>query len=627
MKRLLGTVLCMLATPVLAREDVARLVELMAKVGFATSPTFSPDGSRVAFVSNISGIPQVWTIPSGGGFPELVTNGEDPVTSVTWSPDGEWLAYGLAPGGGMNSQVYLVKPDGTGARMLTAGGKVNNWLGDWTPDGRAIALSSNRRSADAMDCYFVDAAGEHRLVAQNRGTGVISDTSRDGRLALVSRLVSRGSNDLWLIDAGSKKETLLTPHEGPGQFFGVLTPDGGTAYIATNKTTDRTALGRVSVSDGRAGEIEVLVARDDAELDDVEIDEEGKTLALVWNVDGRSELAFFDVASGKERRLAGLPGDTLGALRFSRDGRSIVFSASSAAAPTDLFVLDVAAGTFRQLTRSPHAGIDLKTLVRPELVRYEAHDALALSGFLYRAKGQRGPGAVVMSFHGGPEGQERPFFSSTYQALLLNGISVFAPNVRGSSGFGKKFVNLDNGRLRVDSVKDIKSTIDHLVKSGIADPKRIGIMGGSYGGYMVMAGLADYPGEIAAGANLFGVVNFETFFKNTEPWMAAISTVEYGDPKTEAAMLRELSPLNRVDRVVSPTIVLHGANDTNVPVIEAEQVVDSLKKRNVPVKYVLFPDEGHGWRKTKNRVTSTVEIVDWFSKYLNPREPRAAAPR
>jgi dipeptidyl aminopeptidase/acylaminoacyl peptidase len=197
----------------------------------------------------------------------------------------------------------------------------------------------------------------------------------------------------------------------------------------------------------------------------------------------------------------------------------------------------------------------------------------------------------------------------------LSGIGVFAPNVRGSSGFGKRFVNLDNGALRVEGVKDIKDCVDAAVRAG-ADPKRIGIMGGSYGGYMTVAGLTEYPELFAAGADLFGVVNFETFFAHTEPWMAAISKVEYGDPVKEVDMLRRLSPIHKVDRITAPTIVLHGANDTNVPVVEAEQVVDSLKKRGVPVDYVLFPDEGHGWRKTPNRIKSTIAVTEWFEKYL-----------
>jgi dipeptidyl aminopeptidase/acylaminoacyl peptidase len=262
--------------------------------------------------------------------------------------------------------------------------------------------------------------------------------------------------------------------------------------------------------------------------------------------------------------------------------------------------------------------VNLAALVRPELVRFRAHDGLELSGWLYRPSTAARPGPVVLSFHGGPEGQERPAFNSTYQALLARGISVFAPNVRGSSGFGKKFVNLDNGPLRVNGVRDIQACADYVLKAGVADSGRIGIMGGSYGGYMVMAGLTEFPQVFAAGANLFGVVNFKTFFEHTEPWMAAISKVEYGDPETQAEMLRRLSPIHRVDRVVAPTIVLHGANDTNVPVVEAEQVVESLKKRGVPVKYVLFPDEGHGFRKTNNRIRSTVEIVRWFETYLKP---------
>jgi dipeptidyl aminopeptidase/acylaminoacyl peptidase len=193
---------------------------------------------------------------------------------------------------------------------------------------------------------------------------------------------------------------------------------------------------------------------------------------------------------------------------------------------------------------------------------------------------------------------------------------VLAPNVRGSAGFGKRFVNLDNGPLRFDAVRDIKACVDYIVSAGVADPRRIGIMGGSYGGYMTMAGLTEYPDLFAAGANLFGIVNFETFFQQTEPWMAAISKIEYGDPETQVDLLRSLSPIHKIDRVRAPTVVLHGANDTNVPVVEAEQVVASLEERGVPLKYVLFPDEGHGFVKTANRITATVEIVRWFAEHL-----------
>jgi dipeptidyl aminopeptidase/acylaminoacyl peptidase len=600
-------------------EDVQRTVALMARIGACSSPSLSPDGKMLAFVSNLNGIPQIWTMPVGGSFPTLVTGLEDPVGFVSWSPDGAWLAFNVAPGGGFNEQIYIVHPDGTGLRRLTEGGKENNFLGDWTHDGRFLTFSSNRRSAASTDSYLLDVAtGQMKMVAENRGTGGINDVSRDSKYAIVSRLINRGDNDLWLINLAGGKELKLTPHEGPGTFFGGdFSPDGHTIYLGSNKDRDLLAFARVKLGkDDAPGAIEILAARDDAELSNYAINEQGTTAALIWNVAGRSELAFVDLKTNKITRGEALPAEIVFGLEFSKDGLSLAMVASGAAAPPDIWILDLGSRRFSQLTQSPHAGVALSRLVRPELVRYPAHDGLELSGWLYRPQGGKGPGPIVLSFHGGPEGQERPGFNSTYQALLARGMAVFAPNVRGSSGFGKKFVNLDNGALRVNGVKDIRATVDYVVKSGVADAQRIGIMGGSYGGYMVAAGLTEYPDLFAAGADLFGVVNFETFFKNTQPWMAAISKVEYGDPDTQLEMLRQLSPIHRIDQIKAPTIVLHGANDTNVPVIEAEQVVANLKQRGVPVEYVLFPDEGHGWRKIPNRIRSTVEIVRWFDKYL-----------
>jgi dipeptidyl aminopeptidase/acylaminoacyl peptidase len=606
-------------SPFTEDNEVELSVARMAKVGFASSPTFSPDGSRIAFITNISGLPQVWTMATTGGYPSLVTSFDDPAGFVTWSPDGQWLAFNVAPGGGFNEQIYIVRPDGTGLRRLTEGGKENNFLDGWSSDGRFIAFASNRRDPSATDSYLIEVAtGQLRMVAQNRGIGSIADVSRDGKYAIVSRLVNRGDNNLYLIKLADGKETLLTPHDGPGQFAGIrFSPDNRTVYMISNKDRDLAALARVRLDqNGQPGPIELIAARDDAELGGAEMNEQGTLLALLWNVAGSSELSFYDTATGKTTPGPNLPAEIAAAPEFSDDGRRLAMAISGSSSPADIWVLDLNSKQFTQLTQSPHAGIDLSKLVRPELVRYKAHDGIGLSGWLYRPKGGTAPGPIVLSFHGGPEGQERPGFNSMYQALLSRGIAVFAPNVRGSSGFGKKFVNLDNGALRENGVKDIKASVDYAVSAGVADPKRVGIVGGSYGGYMVMAGLTEFPDMFAAGANLFGVVNFETFFKNTQPWMAAISKIEYGDPDKEAEMLRRLSPLTRIDRVKAPTIVLHGANDTNVPVIEAEQVVENLKKRNVPVEYVLFPDEGHGWRKTPNRIRSTVAIVRFFEKHL-----------
>lgn len=599
------------------RKDLAASVARMARVGSANSPSFSPDGKWVSFISNMSGSPQVWVAPAEGGYPRMVTNGDDPVVEAEWSPASDWIGIAIAPGGGLNTQVYVVKPDGTGMRLLTKGGEDNNDLDLWTEDGKQIAIDSSRDDPASRDSFMIDlATGNVRLVAKNPGIGNIEGISRDGKRALLSRLKNRGDNNLYLLDLASGKDTLITKHEGV-LFSGDIAPDGSAAYILTNKDRDLFAFGRIKFSaDGAPGNVEVLAERPDVELDGIRLNKQRTMAALIWNVKGRSELSFYDLVQNKQIPGPKLPGELVAGGVFSRDGSKLALVIAGAAQPSDIWIMDVKTKQFRQLTFSPHAGIDLAALVRPELVTFKSFDGLELSGWLYKPKNQNGPGPYVISFHGGPEGQERAPFRGDYQALLAQGIGVFAPNVRGSSGFGKKFVNLDNGELRVNGVKDIKACVDYLVNNHIADPKRIGITGGSYGGYMTMAGLTEYPDSFAAGVDLFGIVNFVTFFQHTQPWMAAISKVEYGDPDTQKEMLDKLSPIYKLDRIKAATMVQHGANDTNVPVIEAEQIVKTLKDRGVPVEYILFPDEGHGWRKIPNRIKSTVEMVRFFSEHL-----------
>ncbi|MCP4200624.1 MAG: S9 family peptidase [bacterium] len=600
-------------------DDLESSVARMAKIRACWSPSFSPDGRRIAFVSDLNGVPQVWVVDSEGGWPDLVTSLDDQVGGVEWSPSGDWLAFSLAPGGGMNQQIYLTRPDGSELRRLTGGGLENNWLGDWSHDGKSLMLASNRRQPQSMDSwvYGVESA-EFELLAENPGIGTIADISRDGRRALLWRMESRSSDNLFVRELEDGAEFVLTPHEGPGSARGGrLSPSGSTVYLGTNVGRDLFYFGRVELGeDGKPSPIEVLAARSDAELGFSLLSPDGKTAVLLWNAAGSSELEFVDLETLARTEGPKLPGEIVGGLTFSRDGSKLAMSISGSVLPADIWVLERSSRTLTQVTRSPHAAVDLDSLVSPELRSYSAHDGLELTGWLYRPHGVTEAAPYVLSFHGGPEGQERPSFRSDYQALLLRGIGVFAPNVRGSAGFGKRFVNLDNVELRYDGIRDIEASVDYLVDAGLADPDRLGIMGGSYGGYMTMAGLAWYPDLFAAGANLFGVVNFETFFAHTEPWMAAISTLEYGDPATQAELLRDLSPIHKVDRVKAATIVLHGANDTNVPVVEAEQVVESLKARGVPVEYVLFPDEGHGFSKTANRITSRVAVVKWFEKHL-----------
>jgi dipeptidyl aminopeptidase/acylaminoacyl peptidase len=488
-------------------------------------------------------------------------------------------------------------------------------MGVWSPDGRQLSFSSNQRKPTAMDTYLADVESrELRPVVVNRGLCTLLDLSRDGRFGLLYRLVDRSSDNLFLLDLANGDELLLTPHEGPGRFNGKFSHDGKSIYMQSDKDRERVAFGRVELGkEHQPGEIEILVERDDAVLDSFALDEQGTNAALSWNVAGRNQLTLFDLATAETTPMPELPAEIISGLKFSSDGERLVMSAQGAAALPDIWMLHLGSSTFQQVTRSPHAGVKLEEMVRPQLVQFTAHDGLALSGWLYRPHGTVAPAPFVISFHGGPEAQERPEFNITYQALLKRGIGVFAPNIRGSAGFGKTFVNLDNGPLRFDAIRDVKTCAERVVADGFADPQRIGIMGASYGGYLVLAGLTEFPELFAAGADISGIVNFETFLAHTEPWMAMISRVKYG---SDLETLRKLSPIYKIDNLRAPTIILHGANDTNVPLSEAEQVVESLKRRGVPFEYIIFPDEGHGVLKTSNRVRATTSIVRWFDKHL-----------
>ncbi|WP_174278976.1 S9 family peptidase [Sphingomonas bacterium] len=614
----LGTLLaCGLGQAVFAQPaDVAARIAALGRINSASAPSFAPDGRRFAFLSNEGSSPQVWVQDAGTGEPRQLTRLADPVTSVFWSPRGDLIAYAVAPGGGLNTQLWVMKPDGTAARRLTPGGRDNNGLSGWTHDGTALMVDTNKDHPGARDPALLDVAtGQWRMLAADKGLNTIADVR--GAAAVVLRVVGRGDANAYRVDVVSGRETPLSPHNGKAETgWGQMSPDGRAVYVTSDVGRDRAAFGTVAIdAAGRAGPIRYFATRDDAVAADGLLSDDGRTAALAWNVGGRTKMALYDTASRRVRPLS-LPIDYGAPVDFSREGATLAIAGGAADRTGDIYLVDVATGAVTRATQSRHDGVDLAALIKPELVSYRGADGVPMSGWLYRPAGATTPMPVVFSYHGGPEGQAIPSMSPDAQALAMRGIATFAPNVRGSSGFGKAFMALDDGAKRVDGVRDIKATTDALVAMGIADPKRLGIMGGSYGGYMVMAGVTQYPTMFAAAADLYGVVNFETFFRETEPWMAAISTTEYGDPRTQAAMLRDLSPIHRIDRVTTPLFVLHGANDTNVPVVEARQIVDSLKARGVPVRFTLFPDEGHGWRKTANRVRSTIEITDFFAQYL-----------
>jgi dipeptidyl aminopeptidase/acylaminoacyl peptidase len=598
-------------------DALAARVKAMAEIPSTGGAVYSQDGKRLAFLSNRSGTPQVWVVDAAGGAPQQITQGSDPVGSVAWSPVEDMIAYDVARGGGFNAQVFVSKSDGTGVKRITSGGKEDNFSGAFAPDGR-YWFRSAQRDPQAPDSWIYEPkSGKAAIAIQYDGFGGINDIQRPPNRALISRLVTRGNTNLYLHDLQTRQEILLTPHDGPAIASGALAPDGSAAYFVHNIGRDRLVVSRIPIdAAGKPGKMTLFAGRDDAEADGFTISDDGRRAVLSWNVGGRTELELVSLPDGKRAALRPPPGEVVSISDFSPDGSRVTLNVTGATQPSSAWQYDFASQRYSQIAPVATPDVDLSSLVKPELRKYQAQDGLELTGWLYLPKGFKQPGPVVLSFHGGPEGQERPTFRADYQAILAQGIAVFAPNIRGSAGFGKAFLALDNHEKRFDANRDVYDSASYLVQSGVGAQGRLGIVGGSYGGYVVMMAVTEYPQTFAAGADLFGIVNFETFFAQSTPWMGAISGGEYGDPKTQADLLKRLSPIHKLDRVRAAMLVMHGANDTNVPLVEAQQVVDTLRRNGRDVEFLLFPDEGHGWRKIPNRVKSTMTLADFFRRHL-----------
>lgn len=581
-------------------------------------PVPSPDGARLAWVSDRSGRPRAWVapLPPAGRpvvEPERPLPAAGDVQALSWSPDGQWLACQTAPSGGERTRVHVVSPDGAEELELAPGAAAVT-LGAWSPTGRQLGVTVFAEGAGDGQACLVDLRDGTSTVLAAGPAARVCAVSGDGRRAVV-RLGRRGARRLELVDLRSGRRTELLPGgaDVADARFGVT---GRQLYVHTDAGRERPALLAVTLS-GASGVSTVypIAERPDDDLDLVALDPSGVRAALVWNVDGRSEIELLDLRSGLLEPVSPVPGDVVTGLAFTRDGDALLVANEGPTVPPRLsrVGLDVHATATPLLRASRQFAA---ALVEPTLHEFRAEDGLRLSGWLLRPAGALGPLPTLIWLHGGPEAQERPTFQPLFQALVAEGVAVFAPNVRGSGGYGRTFSTADDGERRFAAIRDVRAAVDFLVSAGLADPARVGVSGRSYGGYLTLAALAWFPDLFAVGVDVCGMSDFATFYANTEAWIAAAATTKYGDPHADAALLRELSPLQHVDRIAAPLLVVHGAHDTNVPLGEAQQLVDALRERGASPGFLLFDDEGHEVRGTGNRAVFVREVVRWVTAHL-----------
>ena len=581
------------------------------KIRSAWGAGWSPDGRKVSFLTEITGVPQVWEVAAEGGWPEQLTFHDERVSGAEYSPTENYILFGMDAGGNERQQLFLLGGPGDGEeRDLTRDPDAIHYPGGFSPDGARISFTATRRNGTDFDVFVQDVPdGEPEAVWEVSDYHTVSAWGPDGSFLIISRQHSNVNNDLYRLDLESGEATLLTPHEGDARFRSVnVAPGeaGGSAYLATDRDGDFIRLARLDLD---TLDLEYLTP-DDHDVEEVELSKDGRHLAATRNVGGYSRLLLFNGRGGR-RPDPEIPRGIVGGLAFSPDSTRLAFTLTGPARNPDVWTMRLPDGEAKRLTRSSTAGIPPRSFGSPEIVRYPSFDGREIPAVFYEPGEEDTP--VVVNVHGGPESQSRPAFAPVTQYLLGRGYAVFSPNVRGSTGYGKAYTNLDNVRLRMDSVKDLAHAAYWLRERGHG---RIAVMGGSYGGFMVLAALTEYPDLWSAGVDIVGIANLVTFLENTGSYRRRLREPEYGSLEDDGDFLRSISPIHKADRITAPLMVVHGKNDPRVPVGEAEQIVDRVQKSGGAVEYLLYEDEGHGLAKLKNRLDAYPRIAAFLDEHL-----------
>jgi len=601
------------------RRDAARYLEFRA----AAFQSWHPIRREMLITTRFADTPQLHLVKTPGGTRKQVTFGTEPVGGAQFRPKaGDFAVFSQDSGGGEFYQLYR-HDFHDGRNTLLTDGKSRNTGARFASSGIQMAYTSTRRTGKDNDIYVMMPTDPKtdRLLAEVSGGGwAVLDWSPDDNLLLVVQYLSINESHLHLVDARTGKRSQLTRPGKDKVAYGHarFSKDGKAIYATSDDDSEFQQLIRIDLKNGNQTTLTANISWD---VEEFEQSPDGKVIAFVTNEAGVGTLQFIEAKNGKALPKPKLPLGTVSNLEWHANSRDLAFNLSSARSPLDVYAYDVKTGQLERWTESETGGLNPETFVEPEIIKLSSFDGLLISAIVYRPDPKKfpGPRPVIVSIHGGPEGQSRPGFQARNNYLLNElGVAIVYPNVRGSAGYGKTFLTLDNGFKREDSVRDIATVIAWIARQPEFDRTRLAVTGGSYGGYMSLACMVMYADILRCGIDVVGISNFVTFLNNTQDYRRDLRRVEYGDerdPKMKE-FLERISPANHAARIKKPLFVVQGRNDPRVPLTESEQMVKAIRDAGGKVWYLMAKDEGHGFAKKRNADFQFLSTILFYKEHL-----------
>ena len=588
---------------------------------------WSPDGKSIVFVSNISGRNNLWIMPSEGGWPSQLTVSDQRQTSPVWSPDGKWVAYMSDYDGDEQWDIFFVSPKTGQVVNVTKTRDIAEESPVWSPDGRYLAYMVKPKTSSVFEIDIYDTVMRE---VKHLTTGTAKDRmnvdpiwSKDGKFVVYTQYQAKGTDsNVFIADAGSAQSTRLTPHEGE-QLFSAndVSPDGRQVLVTSNAANGYLNAGLLDVG---AKKVRWLT-KDKWEVSGGAYSRDGRLLTYMANVDGNTDVYLYDTTTGKARTLV-LPkglNEVTGVAPFNRDNSQLLYHHNGPTSPGDLWVYTLADGKSRQLTHSLVGGVRSQDMVEPVLVHYPSKDGKwTISAFVYAPFNlpRKAEHPAIVYVHGGPTAQTMNTFNRFVQYMVNQGYFVIAPNYRGSTGYGKEFQQANLFDMGGGDLEDVLSAADWIKRTDYVDPKKVILMGGSYGGYLTMMGTTKAPDVWAAGVPIVPFVNWFTEIQNEDPVLQQIDLATMGDPEKNKALYEDRSPINFIDQIKAPLYLLAGGNDPRCPKSEAQQVVDAIKKRGGVVEYKVYDNEGHGFARVENQIDAYKRVADFLIAHVPPAE-------